>query len=108
LAAGYAASTAAPKDDAVVLPKPADVQSLAIHPAKIALKGGDDAQQLILTATLAGGRLVVVGLVGRPDASEMIRETVTGAPGEAAALGAALAQRLLARGADRILRELEG
>jgi hydroxymethylbilane synthase len=59
-------------------------------------------------ATLAGGRLMVVGLVGRPDASEMIRETVTGAPGEAAALGAALAQRLLARGADRILRELEG
>ena len=59
-------------------------------------------------ATLAGGRLMVVGLVGRPDASEMIRETVTGAPGEAAALGAALGQRLLARGADRILRELEG
>ena len=59
-------------------------------------------------ATLAGGRQMVVGLVGRPDASEMIRETVTGAPGEAAALGAALAQRLLARGADRILRELEG
>jgi hydroxymethylbilane synthase len=59
-------------------------------------------------ATLAGGRLTVAGLVGRPDASEMIRETVTGAPGEAAALGAELARRLLARGADRILRELEG
>ena len=32
---------------------------------------------------------------------------VTGAPGDAAALGAELARRLLARGADRILRELE-
>ena len=37
----------------------------------------------------------------------MIRETVTGAPEDAAALGAELARRLLARGADRILRELE-
>jgi hydroxymethylbilane synthase len=59
-------------------------------------------------ATLAEGRLTVAGLVGRPDASEMIRETVTGAPADAAALGGELARRLLARGADRILRELEG
>jgi len=58
-------------------------------------------------ATLAEGRLRVAGLVGRPDASEMIRETVTGAPEDAAALGAELARRLFARGADRILRELE-
>ena len=59
-------------------------------------------------ATLTEGRLSLAGLVGRPDASEMIRETVTGAPGDAAAMGAELARRLLARGADRILRELEG
>jgi hydroxymethylbilane synthase len=58
-------------------------------------------------ATLADGRLTVAGLVGRPDASEMIRETVSGAPGDAAAMGAELARRLLARGADKILRELE-
>jgi hydroxymethylbilane synthase len=58
-------------------------------------------------ATLAEGRVTLAGLVGRPDASEMIRETVTGAPGDAAALGTELARRLLARGADRILRELE-
>jgi len=58
-------------------------------------------------ATLADGRLTLAGLVGRPDASEMIHETVAGAPADAAALGADLARRLLARGADRILRELE-
>jgi hydroxymethylbilane synthase len=58
-------------------------------------------------ATLEEGRLVLRGLVGRPDASEMLREVVTGAPSQAAALGAELARRLLARGADRILRELE-
>jgi len=58
-------------------------------------------------ATVAEGRLTLTGLVGRPDASEMIREAIAGAPGDAAAMGAELARRLLARGADRILRELE-
>jgi hydroxymethylbilane synthase len=58
-------------------------------------------------ATLTDGRLTVAGLVGRPDASEMIAQTVVGGSTEAAALGAELARRLLARGADRILRELE-
>jgi hypothetical protein len=40
------------------LPKPADVQALAVHPAAVALRSGDDAQQLVLTATLSGGRLL--------------------------------------------------
>jgi hypothetical protein len=40
------------------LPTPAEVQSLAVKPEKVALKGIDDAQQLILTASLAGDRLV--------------------------------------------------
>jgi hydroxymethylbilane synthase len=56
---------------------------------------------------LTQGRVVLRGLVGRPDASEMIRDEVSGAPPDAASLGADLARRLLARGADRILRELE-
>jgi hydroxymethylbilane synthase len=59
-------------------------------------------------ATLAGDELTVRGLVGRPDASEMIRETVSGPAADAVALGNALAARLLTRGADRILRELDG
>jgi hydroxymethylbilane synthase len=59
-------------------------------------------------ATLAEGRLTITGLVGRPDASEMIRETVVGDAAGARALGAVLADRLLARGAATILRELEG
>jgi hydroxymethylbilane synthase len=58
-------------------------------------------------ATLADGRLTIAGLVGRPDASEMIRETLSGAPETAAALGAELARRLLVRGADAILKDLE-
>jgi hydroxymethylbilane synthase len=59
-------------------------------------------------AVMKDGRVELRGLVGRPDASEMLRETVTGAPADAAKLGAELAKRLLARGADEILRELEG
>ncbi len=43
---------------AASLPKPAEVQSLAAKPDKITLKGLDDAQQIILTANLAGGKLV--------------------------------------------------
>lgn len=41
----------------VVLPKPAEVQTLASSPAQVALKGGDDANQLVITATVGGGRL---------------------------------------------------
>jgi hydroxymethylbilane synthase len=59
-------------------------------------------------ATMEDRKVVLRGLVGRPDASEIIREEVSGTPADAAALGAELAKRLLARGADRILRELEG
>ncbi len=43
--------------DAVALPRSAEIQSLDVHPARIALKGMDDAQQVILTAALSGGRL---------------------------------------------------
>src|SRR5438270_152559 len=45
------------KLEPLVLPKPAEVQKFEVYPAKIALKGADDAQQLILTATLASGRV---------------------------------------------------
>jgi len=46
-----------PKLEPLVLPKPADVQTFAVYPEKIALQNADDAQQLIVTAGLAGGRL---------------------------------------------------
>jgi hypothetical protein len=44
------------KSDDVVLPKPAEVVSLASHPTKITLKGLDDAQQIVVTGTLSGNR----------------------------------------------------
>jgi hydroxymethylbilane synthase len=58
-------------------------------------------------AVMRDGQVVLRGLVGRPDASEIIRDEVAGAPADAERMGTELARRLLARGADRILRELE-
>jgi hydroxymethylbilane synthase len=56
----------------------------------------------------AAGQVVLRALVGRPDASEMVREELSGPADRAADLGREVARRLLARGADKILRDLEG
>lgn len=57
-------------------------------------------------AVMEHGRIVLHGLVGRPDGSLLIRGTMSGRPTDAAALGLALADDLLSRGASRILQEL--
>jgi Protein of unknown function (DUF1553)/Protein of unknown function (DUF1549) len=57
LSAGDLYSNAPTPAQAVGLPAPAQVKNLAAHPAQIALKSIEDAQQLVLTATLADGRL---------------------------------------------------
>jgi hydroxymethylbilane synthase len=54
-------------------------------------------------AQVQQGKLEVWGLVGSPDGATMLREHVAGAPSDARALGRALAEALIARGADRIL-----
>jgi hydroxymethylbilane synthase len=48
------------------------------------------------------------GLVGAIDGSKIYRDRIEGAPAHAQALGIALADRLLAAGADRLLAELRG
>jgi hypothetical protein len=45
------------RTDAVALPKAAEVQALNVYPAQIALKSGDAAQQLVITARLPGDRV---------------------------------------------------
>lgn len=57
-------------------------------------------------AEVRDGRLRLRALVGRPDGSEVLREEGEGDVAGAAAVGAEVAQRLLARGADKILAEL--
>ncbi len=51
----YSGATAA--SGGIVLPKPSDVQSLAVYPATITLRGSDEAAQLIVTAQLNDGHL---------------------------------------------------
>lgn len=58
-------------------------------------------------AVLEGDGLWLRALVGSPDGRTVIRGEVRGAPADAEALGTGLAEELLARGADRILRALE-
>jgi hydroxymethylbilane synthase len=57
-------------------------------------------------AVLDGKQLHLSGLVGRTDGSEILRSAIFGPPHEAAEMGKALAEELLARGADEILEAL--
>jgi hydroxymethylbilane synthase len=59
-------------------------------------------------AALSDGQLLLEGLVASVDGKTVIKDRVQGSSGDAHALGVALAERLLARGADRILREIYG
>jgi Protein of unknown function (DUF1553)/Protein of unknown function (DUF1549) len=70
----------APQIDPTVLPKSAEIQSLASAPAKITLKGMDDAQQLVLTATLTSNRLQDLSSVATYQVadSKVARVTSTG------------------------------
>jgi hypothetical protein len=56
-AAGDLYDQTQPAADKVALPKPADIRTLQAQPAQVNLKGIDDAQQLVFTATLGDGRL---------------------------------------------------
>ena len=55
-----------------------------------------------------GDALILTGLVASPDGKALVRDTLTGPALEAESLGMGLAERLLAQGADRILRALAG
>jgi hydroxymethylbilane synthase len=57
-------------------------------------------------ARLVGAELELEGLVGAPDGSIVYRDRIRGAAAEAAALGRALAERLLAAGAAPLLASL--
>lgn len=57
-------------------------------------------------AVLDGGNLTLRGLVGRPDGSEVVRGEVSGPQQEAEKLGITLADDLLKRGAEAILKDV--
>jgi hydroxymethylbilane synthase len=55
-----------------------------------------------------GDTLILIGLVASPDGKALVRDSLTGPAHEAESLGTGLAERLLAQGAERILRDLTG
>jgi len=59
-------------------------------------------------AQLTGNTLHVRGLVGRPDGRAIIQAEKSGSPRQAQDLGSAVAEDLLAKGADTILNEVYG
>jgi hydroxymethylbilane synthase len=59
-------------------------------------------------AELHGDMLYLRGLVGEPDGSRLLRAEIRGASAQAEALGAQLAQELLAKGAKTILDKVYG
>ncbi|MGZ8512385.1 MAG: hydroxymethylbilane synthase [Candidatus Limnocylindria bacterium] len=60
-----------------------------------------------ICAHLDGGELVIEGYAGLPDGSEWVRDRVAGDGEQPAALGQALAERMVAAGAGDILRRAE-
>jgi hydroxymethylbilane synthase len=59
-------------------------------------------------ATIAGAEVVLEGLVASVDGKEVIRDRVTGTADDPGSMGIQLAERLLARGGDRILQAIYG
>jgi hydroxymethylbilane synthase len=54
------------------------------------------------------GKLKLIGLVGSVDGKRIVKDSIEGEPEKAEKLGVTLAEKLLARGADVILREVYG
>jgi hydroxymethylbilane synthase len=59
-------------------------------------------------ATVNGTHVQLEGLVASVDGKDMIRDIVEGATEQASELGRQLAERLLARGGDKILKAIYG
>jgi hydroxymethylbilane synthase len=59
-------------------------------------------------ATLSDGQVILDGLVAGIDGTTIIRDRIQGSSQDAHTLGVQLAERLLARGGDKILRDIYG
>jgi hydroxymethylbilane synthase len=68
--------------------------------------GGSCQSPIAAYAVLDGERLTLDGLVAEPDGTRVLRDTMTGSADHAMALGHALADRVLAAGADTLLERL--
>jgi hydroxymethylbilane synthase len=79
---------------------------LAAERAMNAKLGGSCTVPVAGHAVVSGGRVRLAGLVASPDGRRLVRDSAEGPAAGAAALGAGLAERLLAAGGAAILRDL--
>jgi hydroxymethylbilane synthase len=70
--------------------------------------GGSCQSPIAAYATLVGDRLTLDGLVAETDGSRLLRDSATGDAARPSELGAMLAERVLAAGADELLDRLRG
>jgi hydroxymethylbilane synthase len=87
---------------------PVTWECVAAERAFLARLGGSCQTPVACHAVFRGGALDVDGLVGDPETGAILRAADRGPGSEAAALGARLAEALLARGAGPILEKLRG
>jgi len=81
----------------------ADAARVTAERAFLGRLGGSCQTPIAAHAVHADGQLRLDGLVGRPDGSSILRDRRSGAPNDAEAIGVALAEELLGRGADEII-----
>jgi hypothetical protein len=73
-------SAPAAKPDVTAMPAAADIASLIVHPAKVTLRGGDDAVQLVVTAKLKNGesRDLTGNVTYTPASDKLVRISTQG------------------------------
>ncbi|HJZ86248.1 MAG TPA: hydroxymethylbilane synthase [Polyangia bacterium] len=81
-------------------------RAVAAERAFLTRLGGSCQTPLAAYATWDAGTLALDGMVGRTDGTEIVRDHIGGAAWSAEDLGRTLAERLLERGAARILADL--
>jgi hydroxymethylbilane synthase len=92
---------------AAAISDPAALTELTAERAATRSLGASCETPVGICARLGAGRLTVSGYAGLADGSEWVRDEVAGDPEQPAALGDALAERMLAAGAREILRRAE-
>lgn len=92
---------------AAAITEPAALIELTAERAAVAALDASCMTPVGVCARLDGDELELSGYAGLPDGSEWVRDRVGGAAEDSAALGAALAERMLAAGAAELLERAE-
>ena len=93
---------------AAAITEPAALIELTAERAAVAALDASCLTPVGLCARLEGDELELHGYAGLPDGSEWVRDRLRGDADQPAALGAALAERMLAAGAGELLERAAG